>query len=861
MRVSIGRPVVPILFSTDITCQSRPPRPALFRLGDCPYLSALPMKNSIVPPPSFRGDNSLAAPGTGGVIPFEAGPHADEERGGSDGRAKLRRYWAAIKRFKWLVIILAAIGTAAGITATRFIDPVYEARGAVWIADVMGPSNGTSAAYRPPELLPNGAWVQLMKSFKVVDDVVASQQLFLKPKSWQDSIALKGLQPTGRTIGGTYTLNVDSARGTYTLSEAERGVVEKGALGDSVGRKVGFAWLPSLASLQGDHEVHFVVLQPRAVSVDLIKRLDVAMQENSNFLTLTLSGPDKWQTADLLNVWMQQFVNTAKELRRQNMESQANILADQKAVADSSMHAAENALESFRSAAITKPSEAGVAPAPLSALGGSEAPQEAATSTFFQEQTTYAQVQQDRKTVEDLAARARAGTFNVDELAAIPTIQSAPALTSALKELVEGEAKLRVMRQQYTDDYKPVKDQAEAVRILREQTIPNMLQTQVTLLRQREARLASMIRADSAQLEGIPARTIEEGRLRRNLATAENLYTNVENRFETARLGAESTVPDVSILDPALPAANAQRNLTLMLIAGGMFGAAALGVVIALLLDMIDHRFRYPEQIADELGLEVLGAVPTVPKPGDADKDPEAVLQSVEAFRALRMNLHHEFDAPPVMVTISSPGVGDGKSMIASNLALSFAEAGYRTLLIDGDIRRGKLHSIFGVDRRPGLLDYLAGDVDAARIMHELPSHGSLTLIPSGTRRQRGPELLTSARLPALLNMLRPRFDVILVDSAPLAAGVDAYALSVATRSMILVMRTGHTDRRVAKAKLRLLERLPVRILGAVVNAVSTSDSYSEYSYLYGYGPDADADVGPIGDEVAVLQPGEPQPS
>lgn len=824
------------------------------------------MKNSIVPAPSFRGENSPVAPGTGGVIPFEVGARAaEDDGGGSDGRAKLRRYWAAVKRFKWLVIILAALGTAVGITATRFIDPVYEARGAVWIADVMSGTGG-GAAYRPPELLPNGAWVQLMKSFKVVDQVVADQQLFLKPKSWQDSLALKGLAPAARTVAGTYTLAVDSARGTYTLSEAERGVVERGTLGDSVGRKVGFAWVPTLASLQGDHDVRFVALQPRAVSVDLIKRLDVAMQENSNFLTLTLSGPNKWQTADLLNVWMQQFVRTAAELRSQNMASQAKILEAQRGAAEASMHDAENALKGFRSEAITKPSEAGalaagVAPAPLSALGGSEAPQAAATNTFFQEQTAYAQVQQDRRTVEDLAAKARQGNFNLDELAAIPTIQSAPALTAALKELLDKEQQLRTLRQQYTDDYGAVKELAATVQTLRTQTIPNLLQTQVALLRQRESRLATMIRADSAQLEGIPARTIEEGRLRRNLATAENLYTNVENRYETARLGAESTVPDVSILDPALPAANAQRNLTFMLIAGGLFGAAALGVVIALLLDMLDHRFRYPEQIADELGLEVLGAVPTIPKPGDANKDPEAVLQSVEAFRALRMNLHHEFDAPPVMVTISSPGVGDGKSMIASNLALSFAEAGYRTLLIDGDIRRGKLHSIFGVERRPGLLDYLAGDVDANRIMYELPSHGSLTLIPSGTRRQRGPELLTSARLPALLNMLRSRFDVILVDSAPLAAGVDAYALSVATRSMILVMRTGHTDRRVAKAKLKLLERLPVRILGAVVNAVSPSDSYSEYSYLYGYGPDVDADVAPLGDEVAVLQPGEPQPS
>ena len=140
--------------------------------------------------------------------------------------------------------------------------------------------------------------------------------------------------------------------------------------------------------------------------------------------------------------------------------------------------------------------------------------------------------------------------------------------------------------------------------------------------------------------------------------------------------------------------------------------------------------------------------------------------------------------------------------------------------------------------------------------MREVPVHGALTLIASGTRRHRGPELLTSARLPALLTMVRSKFDVIIIDSAPLAAGVDAYALSVATRNLLLVMRTGHTDRRVAKAKLKLMKRLPVRIIGAVVNAVSAADVYAEYSYLYGYGPDVDSDGEVLKDEVPILQTG-----
>lgn len=820
----------------------------LFRPRNYLYLSALDMKNSIVPAGSFR-DAAAALPGTTDIAPLDLTPQPiaeDEEAGG--GGAKLRRYWAAIKRFRWLIIILAALGTTAGVIATRFIDPVFEARGALWIADV-GTNNG--GAYRPPELLPNGSWVQLIRSFAVVDKVVARQRLWVKGKTWRDSVALAGIQPGQRTVPGDYTLWSDSTKGTYSLAEAQKGIFEHGRLGDSVGKSVGFAWVPTVASLQGNQAVRFTVVQPRSVGVALIQRLDVVMQENSNFLTLTLTGADKWQTADLLNVWMQQFLVTAAELRTRSLATQADILDAQRSSAQDNLRSAENALQAFRSRAITKPTEASVS-ASASTLGIAPPP-DALTSQYFKSQTDLQTVQRSLQSLESLIPSARQGNFSPDVLAAVPAIAGAPMLTSALKDLVEKETQLRGLRQSYTDSFPAVKNMAAAVHTLRTQTIPDLMQTQVDLLRDQEKRIAADVRADSSALEGIPARTTEEQRLRRDQATAEALYNNVENRYETARLGAESTVPDVSILDPALPAASAQRNVKAMLVGGGFLAAAGLGIIIALLFDMIDHRFRYPEQIADELGLDMIGAIPSVPKPGEGDNDPDAVLQSVEAFRGLRMNLHHLFDSPPVMVTVSSPGVGDGKSMISSNLALSFAEAGFKTLLIDGDIRRGKLHSIFGVERRPGLLDYLAGEVDAVHVMREVPVHGALTLIASGTRRHRGPELLTSARLPALLNMVRSRFDVIIIDSAPLAAGVDAYALSVATRNLMLVMRTGHTDRRVAKAKLKLMNRLPVRVLGAVVNAVSSGELYSEYSYLYGYGPDAESEADALKDEVTAL--------
>ncbi|HXC25929.1 MAG TPA: polysaccharide biosynthesis tyrosine autokinase, partial [Gemmatimonadaceae bacterium] len=738
----------------------------------------------------------------------------------------------------WLVAGITALGTAAGVVATRSVQPTYEAHGAVWIPSA-GFTNGggNNGAFRQPDLLPAGSWLGLIRSFAVVDRVVAQMHLWYTPKLARDSTVFAGLMPTGRTIGGDYTLSIDPTGTHYMLSELMHGVVDRGLVGDSIGRQVGLAWAPSSQQFHPNQIAGLWVKQPRAIAVALIQRLEVSAPEQSNFMNLDLTGGDKVQTAGVLNTWMQAFVDQAAELRGQNMSEVAHTLEEQRNSADAAMNAAGAALQAYRSQNMTKPGE-GVSTS--AALPGGTAG-DVLFSEYFKAQADYESTRRDRQALDDVAAHARAGTVSPDEIAAIPAVvANAPSLMQTVKDLINKEQQLNDLKQTLQDAHPKVVALVADINTIRTQTIPDQAANAASVLLRHESDLKAKLVEDSLKLTDIPARSIEEARLRRNLADAEAVHTAVQGRYEAAKLGSEGTASDVRILDRALPSSTPQKNIILLMMVGGFGGSFVFGIVLALLLDMIDPRFRYQEQITHELKLDVLGAVPSVPKPGDTHSNPDAMLQSVEAFRGLRMNLRHAFNSPPVLLTVTSPGAGDGKSMVVSNLALSFSEAGYRTLLIDGDIRRGKLHSVFGTDRRPGLLDYLAGDVEAHTILREVPMHVNLTLIPGGTRRHRGPELLTSARLPALLDMVRSRFDVILVDSAPLAAGVDAYALGVATGSMVLVMRTGVTDRRVAKAKLKLVERLPIRLLGAVVNAVPGAGLYTEYSYLHGYSPDID---------------------
>jgi receptor protein-tyrosine kinase len=213
----------------------------------------------------------------------------------------------------------------------------------------------------------------------------------------------------------------------------------------------------------------------------------------------------------------------------------------------------------------------------------------------------------------------------------------------------------------------------------------------------------------------------------------------------------------------------------------------------------------------------------------------------IEAMRGIRFNVLNAYGAAgPVMFTITSPGSREGKSFVASNLAVAFADAGHRTLLVDGDLRRGSLYRILNTKRKPGLTDVLHGEASREDAI-QTTSFPPLCFVACGTRTPDAPELLASEAMAKFVAGVRQSFSVVIVDSPPLGAGVDAYALGAVTGNVLMVLRLGTTDREVAEAKLDLLDRLPVRLLGTVLNDVPEGSAYSNYSYyMEGYAYEAE---------------------
>jgi capsular exopolysaccharide synthesis family protein len=756
----------------------------------------------------------------------------------STNRISWTRYLAALRRYKWLLVLVVAVAIGVGVLASHLVKPLYVVHSTIWITPDTR-QNERAAPIRGDEVMHAAAWQDLLTSFAILDRVARRLVLYVSPASAADSGLFRDFRAGDHVRPGQYDLKIDPRGRLYALSLIGAGRVETGVVGDSVGRTVGFLWAPAASELARGRDVRFDLVSPRTAALGIRGSLTSSLPEGSNLLSVTLTGTNPRRITAIMQALVDEFVAAAADLKKRNLVEVARTLDKQLGVAAKDLNDAETALEAFRVRTITLPSEtqAAAPPAPIATtaatpVAAQPVQQDPVSTNFFTQQLTYDATHRERVALAHTMAAIQAGTLDASALNSIPAARTDPELQTDLRNLADGEAKLASARKDFTDAHPTVRSLAASVQELRNKTIPRDVNGLDTQLAMQEGALHEQVQSTARELRDVPVRSIEEQRLRRNVATTENLYALLKTRSAEANLAEESAVSDVSVLDapvvPETPSSNRAPFVIVLASIIGVAGAAALAFV----LDRYDPRFRYPEQASEEMGLDIIGAIPAV-KADELHAEPEA-MQLVEAFRTLRLSVSQAADpSGRVLVTVSSPNAGDGKSMISANLAQSFAEAGCRTLLVDGDIRRGELDTRFGVPRTPGLLDYVTGAATLEQILHEA-GNDKLWLMTRGTQQQRGPELLMSPVLPDLMIELQRRFEVVIVDCSPLGAGIDPFVLGAATGNMMLVLRAGESNRKLAEAKLKLITRLPIRLLGVVLNDVRMAGDFQYYAYSYG---------------------------
>lgn len=785
---------------------------------------------NLVPP-------SATLPAPFGSEGLSAGPQPSGASGGPRTSPVLR-YFGAVKRAKWLVLLLTLAGFGGGYLVSKLRPQQFVVNATLQIAPNDHPT------------FQSEQWTLYLKSYSILTPVILDRRLYIQgpkriggpPPPLGPSGPAKGLFNgftwTAQSVAGPYRLKISADGRAWDFVNTLTSQKEHGTVGDSVGRAFGFQWLPVVEPRWQGQTFEFDVLTPREAADAVKNHLDVSVvpQRNPRFITLSLDGQDADATAETLNELMNVFVAAAGVTKRHDVTTAAQGLDSQLTMANAKLEADDRALQQYQIKTITLPrQEFPVAP-------GLQATTNGAYASYVDKRYEVDQLRKQRRDLANALAKLERGDGAADQYAMNPVTKLSPELMIYVNELVQNELQYHNLHARYTDSAISFDGKINMPRLLddihrlRTLTIPAYTREVLTTLDRLIARTDSEVAAGKGELQEIPQRSIMESELQRNRTVAEGIVGDLTKQYYAAKAREVSSVPDVAILDPAIAPLKPTKNRSAVLIAMGAIIGLGAGLGFALLLDLTDKRVRYADQITGGLGLTILGVIPEIRRAKGEQPSADEAAQVIEAFRTVRLNLAHALGEGSALLTVSSPSPGDGKSLVSSNLALSFAESGYRTLLIDGDTRRGELHRTFGIERRPGLLDYLTGEL-AMEQLQRPTSHALLRMITGGSRKRNAPELLGTPRMRELFAAMREQFDMVIVDTPPLAAGIDPFVLSTLTGNLMLVLRAGATERDMTEAKLQIVDQLPIRLVGAVMNDVrSTMNDYKYYSYSYGYG-------------------------
>lgn len=377
----------------------------------------------------------------------------------------------------------------------------------------------------------------------------------------------------------------------------------------------------------------------------------------------------------------------------------------------------------------------------------------------------------------------------------------------------------------------------------------------------KKARLDAFKKAIIAYREGHP----NLGKQEFELTQLDNLmerYTSTHRRLterlEDAIIQMQSKSGGLKLVDAAqLPTdPEPRRDYVFYLIS--LVVGLGVGVGLGILREFMDDTVKSPDDVEKILSLSLLGTIPHInPKKSDLEvkrtvskkgkgqirnKYPELVLgpqneESVvaEAYRSLRTNI--VFSSPDKEIKtllITSSGPGEGKSLTMANTALSFAQQGEPTLIIDTDLRRPVCHHLFGFDRGPGFGEMFAGTNTLDEVVRQVPGT-NLNIITAGAYMPNPAELLGSKKMDHFLAELKERFRYILFDTPPVIAVTDAAILATKLDGVVLVVRSGKTSMGVSQRTLQTLRNVNARMLGAILNDVDLTKGYSSYGYYKHY--------------------------
>jgi tyrosine-protein kinase Etk/Wzc len=774
----------------------------------------------------------------------------------------VRRNWGIL-----LVVTLAVIGLTA--LATAFVRPTYESQTTLQIIE-KDPSNplledlGPIGSFGIPGLGDSelDTDIGVLRSRRIVDAVVDSLALHVQlrsPDARRGEI-LRVVDASQDAVPGSYTFR-RGADGTYTL-DAARVRQPDGEYTRSLGRARAIVnppdrIQPGVPFRMGAMEL---AIEPTAAGNapekivfrvrpfhDFVRRLRekdlrVRQLDDGQLLLVDYRNNDPELAAATVNFLARQFIDYKLSTSTTDSRSRVSVLRDQVAQYEQEIRAADERLQAFQEAQLLV------------------APEEQATQQIrriAEIQVTRDAAEIERDALASLLAEIErsepnpTGESPYRRLATFPSFIQNGAIQDLLQALIVQEDALA---EQFLrgPDHPDVRAARERIAELELQLLRlgrnylNSLESQIASAGEGLARFATELRA-------MPSREIEFARLTRDRMLLNDVYLTLQQRLKEAEVleAIEIATGSVRVLDRGIVADRPIfPNPAVNLVLGGVLGLL-LGLMVVVARESSSTRIRSPADARLVGGdLPLLGSIPRIREPALANGNrgkpwdrvagvvlsraalPPASVPLVtrevpashasDAFRALRTNIAFSgSDDRPRLIVVTSALRGEGKTISASNLAVTLAQQGSRTLLVDADLRTSTLHRLFGVERHPGLVEVLAGTADMAAAVRSFdvgPGAPPLHFLPSGVVPTNPTDLLGSEAAARLFEHLRELFDYVVVDAPALDLGADAALLGRLADATILVVRAGSTEQEALRDAVTQLQRLRAPIGGVVLN-------------------------------------------
>ena len=762
-----------------------------------------------------------------------------------------RTVWGALRRHRWLILACLAAGLGTGFMLVRRIEPSYKAQASL---QVSAPRPGVQSA------APTSAVVE--------DDNIATDILVLQSRTLAEAVvdSLR-LQVTVAKPGGARRSSLVAAMAvgpdvqpgryrferrddlSFEVTDAESGAsIGTFAPGAEVRIPEGELVLARTASRTPEFEI--AIDSRQGATTSLLSATDVSQPDrNASVVNIVHQGSDPELVRDVPNVLAANYIAMRREVHSTEARTTASFLRGQLGTIKAQLTEAENQLQGFR-----EQNQVVDLPVEASTQVARQAQMEADRGMLESERASLgALINQARG-----QARAPGQPSPYRQLVGYPSLLRNEAASEMLRSLTAVEsqrAELLTRRKEHDPDVVALTQRAQAL----ESQLGGLVTTYQQGLASQVASIDNTLGRFERRMDRIPGKQLEFARLSRQTRVLEEMYGLLQTRLKEAEITQAVQDPRVRVVEQAelpLQPVGSQKGLLL-----GLTGIAGLllGVGAGMVREYRDGTVHSRDEVQAATGYPVLGWVPRIAELREGEKRPGALAAAkrmltsgggtalvpagslpllgggatgpspaADAYEWLHRNLQFaEPDAEVKTLVVSSPLPGDGKSTSAAGLAVTLARRGLKVLLIDADLRRGTLSTRIGARKR-GLSDLLAGNASFQQVLRtvDVGNGNALHYIPTGVLPADCTRLLGSARAQALMEWLRRKYYLVILDTPPINVFADTAVLGGYADAVMLVARAGVTpfDALVECAEQCRRARLPV--LGTLLNDIDPDREY-----------------------------------